>query len=208
MVIWLVGMSGAGKSTVAEMLFKKLIHHAGIGAVPLDGDLVRLIDGNDKKNTSYSIEARYLNAKRIQEISLALDKSGENVICSILCIFPEILEENKKIFTDYFEVYLDCSIEELERRDTKGLYNLAKKGELNDFVGHDIDFPIPKNPNLKLRTDKDYSANDISDFIYEKVKHGLSKSEDGLALSQKLIETRDISDYAKIISEKIREHNI
>ena len=111
MVIWLVGMSGVGKTTIADILFKKISNDIDKNAIPIDGDIVRLIDGNDKKDTSYSLEARYKNAKRIQEISLALDESGENVICSILCIFPDILKENKKIFSNYYEVFLDASLE-------------------------------------------------------------------------------------------------
>ena len=86
MVIWLVGMSGVGKTTIADILFEKISTDIGSNAIPIDGDIVRLIDGNDIKETSYSLEARYKNAKRIQEISSALDKGGNNVICSILCL--------------------------------------------------------------------------------------------------------------------------
>ena len=75
MVIWLVGMSGVGKTTIADILFKKISKETNSNAIPIDGDIVRLIDGNNKKETSYSLEARYQNAKRIQEISLALDLS-------------------------------------------------------------------------------------------------------------------------------------
>ena len=68
MVIWLVGMSGVGKTTIADILFKKISNDTDASAIPIDGDIVRLIDRNDKKETSYSLEARHKNAKRIQEM--------------------------------------------------------------------------------------------------------------------------------------------
>tara|TARA_B100001750_G_C15241472_1_gene463170 strand:- start:91 stop:717 length:627 start_codon:yes stop_codon:yes gene_type:complete len=206
MVIWLVGMSGVGKSTIADKILQHISDEGNVNIVPLDGDIVRLIDGNNKKTTSYSIEARFENAKRIQEISLALDKSGENVICSILCIFPDILKENKEIFSDYYEVFLNASMEELERRDTKGLYAMAKNGQISNVVGYDIDFPIPGNPNLILRTDDEKTANELARIIFEKIRNNLIKNDTCSDLANRLSETNDTVTYAKIISEKIKPY--
>lgn len=206
MVIWLVGMSGVGKSTIADKILQHISDEGNVNIVPLDGDIVRLIDGNNKKTTSYSIEARFENAKRIQEISLALDKSGENVICSILCIFPDILKENKEIFSDYYEVFLNASMEELERRDTKGLYAMAKNGQISNVVGYDIDFPIPGNSNLILRTDDEKTANELARIIFEKIRNNLIKNDTCSDLANRLSETNDTVTYAKIISEKIKPY--
>ena len=204
MVIWLVGMSGVGKTTIADILFKKISNDIDKNAIPIDGDIVRLIDGNDKKDTSYSLEARYKNAKRIQEISLALDESGENDICSILCIFPDILKENKKIFSNYYEVFLDASLEELERRDTKGLYESARRGEISDLVGYDIEFPIPKEPNLHLKTDQNESAKELATIIYDEIHHNLNMGNKNMDLKSCLSEARNSIDYAEIISKIIK----
>ncbi len=204
MVIWLVGMSGVGKTTIADILFKKISNDTDASAIPIDGDIVRLIDRNDKKETSYSLEARHKNAKRIQEISLALDKSGENVICSILCIFPDILEENKKIFSSYYEVFLDASLEELERRDTKGLYASARRGEISDLVGYDIEFPIPKEPNLHLKTDQKESARELANIIYDETHHNMNMGNKDMDLKSHLSEARNAIDYAEIISKIIK----
>jgi len=206
MVIWLVGMSGVGKSTIADKILQHISGEGNVNIVPLDGDIVRLIDGNNQKTTSYSIEARFENAKRIQEISLALDKSGENVICSILCIFPDVLKENKEIFSGYYEVFLDASMEELERRDTKGLYKMAKNGQISNLVGYDIDFPIPEKPNLSLRTDDEKTANELARIIFEKVRNNLIKNDTCSDLVNRLSETSDTVTYAKIISEKIKPY--
>ena len=206
MVIWLVGMSGVGKSTIADKILQHISGEGNVNIVPLDGDIVRFIDGNNQKTTSYSIEARFENAKRIQEISLALDKSGENVICSILCIFPDVLKENKEIFSDYYEVFLDASMEELERRDTKGLYKMAKNGQISNLVGYDIDFLVPEKPNLSLRTDDEKTANELARIIFEKVRNNLIKNDTCSDLANRLSETSDTVTYAKIISEKIKPY--
>tara|TARA_B100001029_G_scaffold178995_1_gene187019 strand:+ start:1607 stop:2233 length:627 start_codon:yes stop_codon:yes gene_type:complete len=204
MVIWLVGMSGVGKTTIADILFKKISKETNSNAIPIDGDIVRLIDGNNKKETSYSLEARYQNAKRIQEISLALDQSGEDVICSILCIFPDILKENKKIFSNYYEVFLEASLAELERRDTKGLYESARKGEISDFVGYDIEFPIPKAPNIHLKTDQNKTAKELTTIIYDEIYHDLNLGNKNTDLKSRLSEARNAIDYAAIVSKLIK----
>lgn len=206
MVIWLVGMSGVGKSTIADKILQHISGEGNVNIVPLDGDIVRFIDGNNQKTTSYSIEARFENAKRIQEISLALDKSGENVICSILCIFPDVLKENKEIFSGYYEVFLDASMEELERRDTKGLYKMAKNGQISNLVGYDIDFLVPEKPNLSLRTDDDKTANELARIIFEKIRNNLIKNDTCSDLVNRLSETSETVTYAKIISEKIKPY--
>ena len=172
MVIWLVGMSGVGKTTIGNNLYEQVSLEFN-NIVKVDGDIMRSIFRDENESKSYSIESRYKNAKRIQEICLWLDNQGINVICSILCIFPELLKENISLFNNYYEVYLDAAIEELERRDTKGFYAKAKSGEIKDFVGFDINFPIPENSNLNLRTDQGDSVIELSELIYEKIKINL-----------------------------------
>jgi cytidine diphosphoramidate kinase len=172
MVVWLVGMSGVGKTTIGNNLYEQASLEFN-NVVKVDGDIIRSIFHHENESQSYTIESRYKNAKRIQEICLWLDNQGIHVICSILCIFPELLKENISLFSNYYEVYLDAAIEELERRDTKGFYVKAKAGLIKDFVGFDINFPIPENSNLNLRTDQGDSVTELSELIYEKIKINL-----------------------------------
>ena len=171
MVIWLVGMSGAGKTTIGNKLYKESKKELS-NIITIDGDDIRHIFAHNDKRQSYSVQARYENAKRIQNICLWLDQQDINVICSILCIFPEILNENKGIFSKYYEIFLDASLKELQQRDTKGLYAEASEGKIKNVVGLDIEFPVPENPNLHIKTDEDRSAEEITKYIYKRVsKH-------------------------------------
>ena len=164
----MVGMSGVGKTTIGGKLFER--SKRGLSnIVTVDGDDIRRVFAHNDKKLSYSVQARHENAKRIQNICLWLDKQDINIICSIVCIFPEILNENRVIFSKYYEIFLDASLNELKQRDTKGLYAEASEGKIKDVVGLDIEFPVPENPNLHIRTDEDRSAEEITKFIYKRV---------------------------------------
>ena len=144
MIIWLIGMSGAGKTTLAEQLYSEL-KTSSPALVLLDGDVMRQIFGNDADHT---IEGRYKNASRVSQICKMLDAQRIHVIAAVLSIFPEWQLWNRKNFSQYFEVYLDIPLGVLRTRDTKGLYALADLGELENMVGYDIPFTQPTYPDL------------------------------------------------------------
>ena len=146
LVIWLIGISGAGKTTLASGLFKKL-KKPNNNWVFLDGDLLRDVWGD---TVSHSIEGRALNAHRISHLCKMLDDQGLNVVASVLSIFPEWQEWNRKTFSSYFQIFLDIPIELAIDRDTKGIYSAALKGEINNVVGIDIDFPRPTKSDLVI----------------------------------------------------------
>ncbi len=144
MVVWLIGLSGAGKTTLAE----QVVHDANkdnLKTVLIDGDVIREIFNND---LGYSSEDRLKNAQRVCQLSKFLSDQNINVVCAILSIFPETRLWNKKNIDNYYEVFIDTPIETLVKRDSKGLYSKFQRGEISNVAGMDIDFPIPEDPDL------------------------------------------------------------
>lgn len=137
MIIWLIGMSGAGKSTIGQALYRKLKLDKP-NTVFLDGDILRDVWGDQ---LGHDIEGRRKNAERFTRLCFMLDQQGINVVAAILSIFPEERRKNREIFSQYFEVFIDTPMDELVRRDSKGLYAKAAAGEIRNVVGFDIPMP-------------------------------------------------------------------
>ena len=141
MIIWLVGMSGSGKTAIGRALYKKLKPESR-HLVFIDGDDFREIFRNDADHT---IEGRRLNAARISHFCKYLDGQGIHVIGAVLSIFPEWQIWNRENFKSYHQVFLDISLDRLIERDTKNLYSAGLMNELKNVVGLDIPFPTPVN---------------------------------------------------------------
>lgn len=166
MIIWVVGMPGAGKTTVAKQLLKimKDIHK---NTIILDGDVFREKFSYD---LGYDVEARRINSKRLQAFCQFLDQQQINVICATAAMFPDILEENKSIFLNYTQVYLQVPFEELCQRDQKQLYSMAKVGAVKNVIGFDIPFTEPLKSDLILNNGAPFQSPDsiamkIIDFL-------------------------------------------
>ncbi len=165
MIIWLIGMSGAGKTTVAGHLIE-LWKAEAPNTILIDGDDIRRLFKHDQRPDAHTLEGRRINAERITDLCAWLDGQDINVVCSILSLFPEMRAQNRDLFSEYFEVYLKVPIEELKRRDAKSLYAAADAGEMKNVVGVDIPFPEPDSADLIIEnhgpgTDPQAAAADI-----------------------------------------------
>ncbi|EAI6045257.1 adenylyl-sulfate kinase, partial [Campylobacter jejuni] len=134
-VIWISGLAGAGKTTISQGLYKKFKEKYP-HTILLDGDVIREI----LQEYGYSREARLMSAKKISSLCSFLAKNDIIVICATISLFEEIYLLNRNTIENYFEVFVDCPMEELILRDQKGLYSGALKGEIKDVVGVDIKY--------------------------------------------------------------------
>lgn len=161
-VIWFTGLSGSGKSTLANELNSYLFHQ-GKYCMILDGDNTRL---GLNKDLNFSDHDRTENNRRIAEVAKLFVETGSIVLCSFISPFEKDRLLSKEIIgkEDYFEVFVDCSLKECEKRDVKGMYKLARKGELESFTGISSPYEVPTNPDLILNTEKntlDYCLNEL-----------------------------------------------
>ena len=146
MVIWIVGLAGAGKSTLGRPVAEAM-RAAGRPAVLLDGDAVRDAFGND---LGHALPDRVRNGERIAGLCRLLAGQGIDAVACVLAIDPTRLARNRAELPGYVEVYLDVPQEVLEARDQKGLYSGARAGRIRDVVGVDIPFAPPVAPDLVL----------------------------------------------------------
>jgi adenylylsulfate kinase len=149
-LIWLTGLSGAGKSTLASLLYEQLVD-AGMRATVLDGDRFRAEVSQD---LGFSREDRRENVKRAGEVCDALLKSGMIVIAAFVSPYVEDRNVLRDFFGDNFiEVYVKCSLEECRRRDPKGLYTRADRGDVLQFTGVSDVYEPPLNPEVIVDTE-------------------------------------------------------
>lgn len=149
-VFWLTGLSGSGKSTIAKSLEQQL-HEAGYLVAVLDGDNVRTGINN---NLGFSEQDRLENIRRIAEVSKLFIQNGVIVIACFVSPTVEIRTLAKSIISaaDFIEVFINIPIEECEKRDVKGLYAKARKGEIKDFTGINAPFEAPTNADITIYT--------------------------------------------------------
>jgi adenylylsulfate kinase len=147
--VWFTGLSGAGKSTIAEMLYHEL-QARGLKTEILDGDVVRQ---NLSKGLGFSKEDRDTNIRRIGFVANLLTRNGVATICCPISPYKAIRDECRELIGDFVEVYVHATVEELaQNRDPKGLYKKALAGEITGFTGVDDPYEAPENPELVLDT--------------------------------------------------------
>lgn len=154
MVIWVIGLSASGKTTLGRYIYNEL-KKVQANTVFIDGDEIRQIFKHDRGSSPYTLEGRRVNADRICEMCAWLDRQEINVVCCILSVFEESREWNRKTYSKYYEVYIDVPMEILKNRETKELYAAAYRGEIKNVVGVDIPFTTPKNPDYVLDNSPD-----------------------------------------------------
>ena len=151
-VIWLTGLSGSGKSTIANLLETKLFD-LGCKTYILDGDNVRMGLNND---LGFKPHERKENIRRVGEASALFADSGIIVISAFISPYSEDRLQARKACThDFIEVHVDCDLSSCESRDPKGLYKKARAGLLPDFTGIDSPYEKPVNPEVLVKTNED-----------------------------------------------------
>ena len=161
-IIWLTGLSGAGKSSIADLLEEKL-NKQGKHTFLLDGDNLRHTLNQDLGFSDYD---RNENIRRIGHVGKLMVDAGLIVIASFISPFEKQRKLTRELFEkdEYIEVFLNTPLEVCEQRDPKGLYKKARSGLLKDFTGIDSAYEKPKNPEITLDGEK-YSADELSDKI-------------------------------------------
>lgn len=168
-VVWFTGLSGSGKSSLANALDKELFS-LGVQSYVLDGDNIR---HGLNAGLGFSKEDRKENIRRIGEVSKLFVDSGQIVCTAFISPFIEDREQVRTLFPDgeFIEVYVKCPISICENRDPKGLYKKARSGEIMEFTGISSPYEEPIHPELVIETDKltiSQSVDTIITYLREK----------------------------------------
>lgn len=148
--LWFTGLSGAGKSTLSGLLATEL-RSRGLNVEILDGDEVRT---NLSKGLGFSKEDRDTNIKRIGYVCKLLSRNGVVAISAAISPYREIRDFNREQIGNFVEVYVECSIPELTRRDVKGLYQKALAGEIKNFTGVSDPYEPPLKAEITVNSEK------------------------------------------------------
>jgi adenylylsulfate kinase len=170
-VIWMTGLSGSGKTTVAKGV-ERYLHSQGILNQLLDGDNIRVGISN---NLTFSSDDRAENIRRISEVSKLFINCGVVTLNCFVSPTIEIRNIAKQIIgaENFIEVYINASVDTCEERDVKGLYQKARKGEIKDFTGISAPFEAPKSPEIEINTAQlsiDESVQKVLDYILPIIK--------------------------------------
>jgi adenylylsulfate kinase len=162
-VLWFTGLSGAGKSTIAEMVFEKL-KSKGYKVEHLDGDKVREIF----PKTGFSKDDRNRHIKRVGFLASVLERNGVFVVASFISPYKESRDFVRNQCRNFQEIYVSTPLEVCEKRDAKGLYAKARKGEITQFTGIDDPYEIPENPEITVDT-SDQSVSESVAIVLRKL---------------------------------------
>jgi adenylylsulfate kinase len=168
-VLWFTGLSGSGKSTIANAVETKL-YDLGVKSYVLDGDNIR---HGLNKDLGFSEEDRSENIRRIGEVAKLFIDSGQFVLTAFISPFQEDRENTRRLFDreDFIEVYVKCPLSECENRDPKGLYKKARNGKIPDFTGISSPYEEPSDPDIILETNNytvDECANSVIHYLIKK----------------------------------------
>ncbi|MGG3450602.1 adenylyl-sulfate kinase [Domibacillus aminovorans] len=166
-VLWFTGLSGSGKSTVANAAARRLFD-LGVNTYVLDGDNVR---HGLNKDLGFSDEARKENIRRIGEVAKLFVDSGQLVFTAFISPFREDRDTVRALLEDgeFIEVFVECPIEKCEERDPKGLYKKARAGEIPEFTGITSPYEAPDKPELVLNTDQ-FTVDECVDQLVDYLK--------------------------------------
>lgn len=170
LVLWFVGLSGSGKSTVSDAL-EKFLYEQQIDTYTLDGDNIRM---GLNKDLGFTAEARSENIRRIAEVGKLFADAGTVVLTAFITPLERDRERARAILgDDYIEIYVNCPLEVCEARDVKGLYARARKGEIPNFTGISAPFEVPVHPDVEIKTNEQ-SVDECVAQIWNTIKNKLT----------------------------------
>ena len=146
MVVWVIGLSGSGKTTLSKQIVGEMRARKR-KVVLLDGDRVRELFGND---LGHSLADRRANADRVCRLCGFFDEQGIDVVCAILSLFADSRVWCRENLSVYYEVFIDAPLDQLMKRDVKGIYSRYQLGEISNVAGLDLHFPRPERPDLLI----------------------------------------------------------
>lgn len=159
-VIWITGLSGAGKTTLAKGIIRNLAENNNKTPILIDGDDIRQVLNSSKTNQSqFGRNERIELAFKYSRLSKLFSEQGHLVIVATISLFQEIHEWNKHNISDYFEIYLKVSLDILRERDTKNIYKMFDAGTIKNVSGLDLDIDEPKKPDLVLDSESTFDYN-------------------------------------------------
>jgi adenylylsulfate kinase len=150
-IVWLTGLSGAGKTTIANRL-REIIAERNINVEILDGDVIRT---NLSQGLGFSKGDRDINIRRVGYVANLLSRNGVIVIVAAISPYRAVRDEVKASSHNFIEVYVNAPIEICESRDVKGLYAAARNGNLKGFTGVDDPYEVPLNPDVTCFSDRE-----------------------------------------------------
>ncbi|MBI1354700.1 MAG: adenylyl-sulfate kinase [Acidobacteria bacterium] len=167
--LWFTGLSGSGKSTVANILLKRL-QDGGAKVEILDGDVVRT---NLSKGLGFSKEDRDTNIRRIGFVCNLLSRNGVIAMSAAISPYKEIRDEVRAGAENFVEVYVECDIDTLVERDPKGLYKKAIAGEIKNFTGISDPYEAPENPEIHFHSGQETAEESAEKVWNQLVAMGL-----------------------------------
>ncbi|HBO16909.1 MAG: Adenylyl-sulfate kinase [Candidatus Moranbacteria bacterium GW2011_GWE2_35_2-] len=160
-VIWLTGLPCSGKTTLSKEI-EKYFQQKNLPIQRLDGDVVR---ETISKDLGFSKKDRDINIERLSYVAQMLSDNGVNVVSAFVSPYQKMRDFTRSLCENFVEVYVKCDIEECKKRDVKGMYAKAAKGQIKDFTGVDDPYENPKNPEIVVSTEKENIKESVEKII-------------------------------------------
>lgn len=160
-VIWLTGLPCSGKTTLSKEI-EKYFQQKNLPIQRLDGDVVR---ETISKDLGFSKKDRDINIERLSYVAQMLSDNGVNVVSAFVSPYQKMRDFTRSLCENFVEVHVNCGIDECKRRDVKGMYAKAVRGEIKDFTGVDDPYELPRNPEIVVSTEKENIKESVDKII-------------------------------------------